>query len=327
MRAATATTRFSTIEAGTMATTTERPARRPSATTAAMASDYARVERAIRYLERHRKAQPGLEEVAQAVGLSPSHFQRMFTRWAGVSPKRFLQFQTVEEAKALLRARRPVLDAAYEVGLSGGGRLHDLFVQVQAMTPGEYARHAEGMTIRQATHRTPFGDCLVAVTDRGICALTFRAARGGTNPLAALKERWSGARFVEDRAATREVAEQVFGVIAAGAEAAAQDRLPGGLSVLVKGTNLQVKVWRALLRVPAGAVVSYESLATTVGEPRAVRAVANAVARNPVHYLIPCHRVIRKSGELGGYAGGLERKRAILGVELGRWSEAGAIGG
>ena len=296
-------------------------AKTSGATTAAMAGDYQRVARAIAYLERHRKAQPALEEVARAVGLSASHFQRMFTRWAGVSPKRFLQFQTVQEAKALLRAKRPVLDTAYEVGMSGGGRLHDLFVQVQAMTPGEYASGAAGLVIRQATHRTPFGDCLVAVTERGICALTFRAASGGRNPLATLKERWSGARFVEDKAATREVAEQVFGVIAAGATAAAIDAPPVGLSVLVKGTNLQVKVWRALLRVPVGTVVSYEELAAAVGSPQAVRAVANAVARNPVHYLIPCHRVIRKSGELGGYAGGLERKRAMLGVELGRWAD------
>ena len=284
-------------------------------------TDYARVERAIRWLVAHQREQPSLDEVARAVGLSPSHFQRLFTRWAGVSPKRFLQYQTIAEAKALLRAERPVLDTAYEVGMSGGGRLHDLFVQVEAMTPGEYASGADRLVIRQATHRTPFGDCLVAVTDRGICALTFRAATGGQNPLAQLKARWPGARFVEDRDATSDVAAQVFGVIAAGAAAAAMDAPPLGLSVLLKGTNLQMRVWRALLRVPAGTVVSYEELAAAIGSPSAVRAVANAVARNPIHYLIPCHRVIRKSGELGGYAGGIERKRAMLGVELGRWAQ------
>lgn len=284
-------------------------------------TDYARVERAIRWLVAHQREQPALDDVAKAVGLSPSHFQRLFTRWAGVSPKRFLQYQTIAEAKALLRAERPVLDTAYEVGMSGGGRLHDLFVQVEAMTPGEYASGAEGLVIRQATHRTPFGDCLVAITDRGICALTFRASTGGENPLAQLKARWPGARFVEDAKATRGVAEQVFGVITAGAAAAAIDAPPVGLSVLLKGTNLQMRVWRALLKVPAGTVVSYEDLAAAIGSPSAVRAVANAVARNPIHYLIPCHRVIRKSGELGGYAGGIERKRAILGVELGRWAQ------
>jgi AraC family transcriptional regulator of adaptative response/methylated-DNA-[protein]-cysteine methyltransferase len=284
-------------------------------------TDYARVERAIRWLVAHQREQPALDDVAKAVGLSPSHFQRLFTRWAGVSPKRFLQYQTIAEAKALLRADRPVLDTAYEVGMSGGGRLHDLFVQVEAMTPGEYASGAEGLVIRQATHRTPFGDCLVAVTDRGICALTFRAATGGENPLAQLKARWPGARFVEDAGATRGVAEQVFGVITAGAAAAVIDAPPVGLSVLLKGTNLQMRVWRALLKVPAGTVVSYEDLAAAIGSPSAVRAVANAVARNPIHYLIPCHRVIRKSGELGGYAGGVERKRAMLGVELGRWAQ------
>ncbi len=160
----------------------------------------------------------------------------------------------------------------------------------------------------------------MAVTDRGVCALTFRAATNGKHPLALLKARWPGARCVEDADATRDTAAQVFGVIAAGATAAAIDAPPVGLSVLLKGTNLQVRVWRALLRIPAGTVVSYEDLAAAVGSPQAVRAVANAVARNPVHYLIPCHRVIRKSGELGGYAGGLERKRAMLGVELGRWA-------
>lgn len=292
-----------------------RPPAGPDADT-----DYARVERAIRWLVAHQREQPSLDDVAHAVGLSPSHFQRLFTRWAGVSPKRFLQYQTVEEAKALLRADRPVLDTAYEVGMSGGGRLHDLFVHVEAMTPGEYASKGAGLVIRQATHRTPFGDCLVAVTDRGVCALTFRASTNGKNPLALLKARWPGARFVEDADATRGAADQVFGVIAAGATAAAIDAPPVGLSVLLKGTNLQLRVWRALLRIPAGTVVSYEDLAAAVGSPQAVRAVANAVARNPVHYLIPCHRVIRKSGELGGYAGGLERKRAMLGVELARWA-------
>lgn len=296
------------------------PTPRPAHGDPAPATDYARVERAIRWLVAHQREQPALEDVARAIGLSPSHFQRLFTRWAGVSPKRFLQYQTIEEAKALLRADRPVLDTAYEVGMSGGGRLHDLFVQVQAMTPGEYAAKAEGLVIRHATHRTPFGDCLVAMTDRGVCALTFRAATGGANPLAQLKARWPGARFVEDARGTRPVADQVFGVIAAGTAAAAMDATPVGLSVLLKGTNLQLKVWRALLRIPAGAVVSYEDLAAAISSPQAVRAVANAVARNPVHYLIPCHRVIRKSGELGGYAGGLERKRAMLGVELGRWA-------
>ena len=305
----------------TTASMPTRPALHASRADDSHPTDYARVERAIRWLVAHQREQPALDDVAKAVGLSPSHFQRLFTRWAGVSPKRFLQYQTIAEAKALLRADRPVLDTAYEVGMSGGGRLHDLFVQVEAMTPGEYASGAEGLVIRQATHRTPFGDCLVAVTDRGICALTFRASTGGENPLAQLKARWPGARFVEDAGATRGVAEQVFGVITAGAAAAAIDAPPVGLSVLLKGTNLQMRVWRALLKVPAGTVVSYEDLAAAIGSPSAVRAVANAVARNPIHYLIPCHRVIRKSGELGGYAGGIERKRAILGVELGRWAQ------
>lgn len=285
-----------------------------------MTTDYERVAKAIRFLESHRTEQPSLDRVARAAGLSSSHFQRLFTRWAGISPKRFLQYQTVEEAKALLRARRPVLDTAYEVGMSGGGRLHDLFVRVEAMTPGEYRSLGEGLVIRQATHRTPFGDCLVAVSDRGICALTFRAATGGGNPLARLKARWTGARFVEDQAGTAETAERVFSVAGLGVAAAEAEAPPVGLSVVLKGTNLQLKVWRALLRIPAGAVVSYEDLAGSVGSPQAVRAVANAVAGNPIHYLIPCHRVIRKSGELGGYAGGIERKRVMLGVEMARYA-------
>lgn len=285
-----------------------------------MRTDYEKIEQAIQYLDEHTREQPALADVAAHVGMSESHFQRLFTRWAGISPKRFLQYQTVTEAKALLRARRPVLDTAYAVGMSGGGRLHDLFVQVEAMSPGEYRSLGDGLVIRQATHRTPFGDCLVAESDRGICALTFRAATGGGNPLAQLKARWSAARFIEDRAGTAETAERVFSVAGLGAAAAAAAAPPVGLSVLLKGTNLQLKVWRALLKIPAGAVVSYEGLAGSVGSPAATRAVANAVARNPIHYLIPCHRVIRKSGELGGYAGGIERKRAMLGVEMARYA-------
>lgn len=285
-----------------------------------MTTDYDRVAKAIRFLESHRTEQPSLDRVARAAGLSASHFQRLFTRWAGISPKRFLQYQTIEEAKALLRARHAVLDTAYAVGMSGGGRLHDLFVQVEAMSPGEYRSLGDGLVIRQGTHRTPFGDCLVAESDRGICALTFRAATGGGNPLAQLKARWSAARFIEDRAGTAETAERVFSVAGLGAAAAAAAAPPVGLSVLLKGTNLQLKVWRALLKIPAGAVVSYEGLAGSVGSPAATRAVANAVARNPIHYLIPCHRVIRKSGELGGYAGGIERKRVMLGVEMARYA-------
>ena len=277
-----------------------------------MMSDYARVEQAIRFLDENARRQPSLPDVADHVGLSEAHLQRLFTRWAGVSPKRFVQWQTVEHAKRLLReSRASVLDASYEAGLSGGGRLHDLFVTAEALTPGEYKSGGEGVDIAYGVHETPFGDAFVATTARGVCALSFLdvsrpRAEEAARAVAELREGWPAATLRADDAATGAIAERVFSPLGAAAER------PAPLSLLLKGTNFQLMVWRALLRVPAGAVTTYEELAAATGSPTAVRAVASAVARNAISYLIPCHRVIRKSGVFGDYRWGPARKRAMV---------------
>ena len=270
--------------------------------------DYVRVEKAIRYLEENVRRQPPLEEVARAAGLSEYHFQRLFRRWVGVSPKRFLQFLTAEHARGLLAEQRPVLEAAYEVGLSGGGRLHDLMVGVDAVTPGEVRRLGAGLVVRHGVHPTPFGDALVAVTERGICGLTFLGDEGAEPALAELRDRWPNATLLEDPDASAHLVDRIFG------DGSPDVRLP----LLLRGTNFQVKVWEALLRIPAGAVVTYEEVAELAGAPGATRAVGTAVGRNPVAYLIPCHRVIRKTGAFGEYRWGSARKRAMLGWESAR---------
>ena len=266
-------------------------------------TDYDRIERAITFLDEHSREQPSLSRVASEVGLSESHLQRLFTRWAGISPKRFLQFQTVAHARSLLTESRSLLDATYESGLSSAGRLHDLFVSIDAVTPGEYKHAGVGLTIEWGAHETPFGECVIGVTPRGICGLNFALADGTAGALARLEDTWEGARMIENPQATHHVVEQIFGV-------ASGPRAP--LAVLVKGTNFQLKVWEALLRIPLGAVATYEDIAVATGSPRAVRAVGSAVGQNPVSYLIPCHRVIRKTGAFGNYGGGIARKRAML---------------
>lgn len=281
-----------------------------------MTSDYARVEQAIRFLDANARRQPSLADLAAHVGLSEAHLQRLFTRWAGVSPKRFVQWQTVEHAKHLLReSRASVLDASYETGLSGGSRLHDLFVAAEALTPGEYKSGGAGVEILYGVHETPFGDAFVATTARGVCALSFldvSRPRGdeASRAAAELRDGWPAASIRADDAATRAVAERVFAPLTG---PPAEQRPPAApLSLLLKGTNFQLMVWRALLRVPAGSVTTYEELAAAAGSPSAVRAVASAVARNAISYLIPCHRVIRKSGAFGDYRWGAERKRAMV---------------
>lgn len=270
--------------------------------------DYQRIEAAIRFLEQRAFDQPSLEAAAGYVGLSPFHFQRLFKRWAGVSPKRFLQFLTVGHAKQLLQRSSSVLEATYEVGLSSPGRLHDLFVAVEAVTPGEFKSGGVGMELCYGFHDTPFGTCLIALTARGICALSFVGSGGRAQALEDLRAMWSQARLREDTEAGRTTIEKIFSVVAPSEERA--------LPLLLCGTNLQLKVWRALLRIPEGAVVSYQALACAVGRPQATRAVASAVGRNPIAYLIPCHRVLRATGEIGGYRWETARKRAMLGREL-----------
>lgn len=269
--------------------------------------DYRRIEQAIAYLEEHALEQPSLDEVAEHIGLSSYHFQRLFKSWAGVSPKRFLQYLTIENAKKLLRESVSVLDTALDVGLSGPGRLHDLFVSVEAMTPGEFKAQGKDLLISYGLHATPFGECLLAVTPRGICSLAFVEPETRSVALNELRESWQEATLVENQNAGKDAIKHIF------CQARGQARAP--LKVLLRGTNFQVKVWEALLRIPEGTVVSYGSLAAAVGHPGAHRAVGTATGHNPVGYLIPCHRVLRANGDIGGYHWGATRKKAILARE------------
>jgi AraC family transcriptional regulator of adaptative response/methylated-DNA-[protein]-cysteine methyltransferase len=275
----------------------------------ARAMDYERIERAIRYLETNYRQQPDLKELARGAGLSQFHFQRLFRRWAGISPKRFVQYLTAGHAVRLLRDSRSNLDTAYDAGLSGGGRLHDLLVNFHAVTPGELKRDGAGLTIQYGFHPGPFGECLIGVTARGVCHLSFVPPEGWQAALAELKAEWPRAHLEEAPRVTAPIARRLF--------SRGSGHSPE-IGLHVPGTNFQIKVWEALLRIPPGSVVSYEDIARRIRAPRAVRAVANAVAHNPVAWLIPCHRVIRKSGALGGYRWGETRKKALLAWEAAR---------
>lgn len=267
--------------------------------------DYERIARAIEYLRHHAAAQPDLAAVARHVHLSEHHFQRVFTRWAGVSPKRFLQYLTVEHAKIRLGQTLNLLALTADVGLSGPGRLHDLFVTIEGMSPGEMRTGGAGLILRFGIHSSPFGPCLIAVSPRGICALHF--VEHQASPLALLRRDWPHATLEPDAAGTARLARRIFDPLAA--------RRPQPLALLVRGTNFQIQVWRALLRLPLGSVASYRTIAAQVGHPAAARAVGNAVGANPIAWLIPCHRVIRASGSFGPYRWGETRKTALLGWE------------
>ncbi len=268
--------------------------------------DYVLIEQAIDYLEHNAQRQPELGEIAAAVGLSEYHFQRVFTRWAGISPKRFLQFVTKENAKELLDGSENLLDTTYQVGLSSLGRLHDLFVTTEAVTPGQYKSRGSGLTIRYGLHPTPFGECLVGLTERGICHLGFVQDSEG-DAIDNLVSEWQSARMVEDYNATAPLVEPIFDI---------SRRNDHPLHVHLQGTNFQIKVWEALLRIPSGHVATYGQIASEIGEPTATRAVGTAVGHNPIAVLIPCHRVIRKLGEFGNYRYGATRKKALLAHEL-----------
>jgi len=268
--------------------------------------DYLRIEQAILYLENHYKEQPGLDEVAANIGLSEYHFQRLFTRWAGVSPKRFLQFLTKEGAKELLSNSENLLDTTHQVGLSSLGRLHDLFVTTEAVTPGEYKTGGEGLTIRYGIHLTPFGKCLIGLTERGICHLGFVTGSEG-EAIDSLVNDWKEARMIEDYRSTAALVEPIFDL--------RYDTRIKPLTLHLRGTNFQIKVWEALLQIPAGTATTYEGLAQRIGRPNASRAVGSAVGHNPIAVLIPCHRVIRKVGEFGNYRYGPLRKKALLARE------------
>lgn len=272
-----------------------------------LSDDYLRIEQAILYLENHYKDQPGIEELAANLGLSESHFQRIFTRWAGVSPKRFMQFLTKESAKELLDRSENLLDATHQLGLSSLGRLHELFVTTEAVSPGEYKSRGAGVTIRYGIHPTPFGKCLIATTERGICHLGFVQTSEG-DAIDNLVADWQQAEMIEDYRATASLVKPIFDL---------RYGVRGGepLKVYLRGTNFQLKVWEALLQIPAGTVTTYEGIAERIGRPGATRAVGTAVGHNPIAVLIPCHRVIRKVGDFGNYRYGASRKKALLARE------------
>jgi len=276
-------------------------------------TDYDRIARAIDFIVDRAAAQPQLDEIAAHVHLSPFHFQRLFSRWAGITPKRFLQVLTVERAKPLLaQGRLSLLDASESLGLSSSSRLHDHFVSLEAMTPDEYRRDGQDVEIVHGEADSPFGRAFIATTPRGLCAVSFVDHETGDDALDCLANRWPGAVLRQDDAVAGELADRIF------------RRAPDptqSLTVAVQGTNFQIAVWRALLRIPAGNLVSYGDIAAAIGRPAAVRAVGTAVGANPCAFVIPCHRVIRESGALGGYRWGLTRKHAIH-----AWEAAGAGG-
>lgn len=271
-----------------------------------LSDDYLRIEQAILYLDNHITDQPSLEETAASIGLSEFHFQRLFTRWAGVSPKRFLQYLTKESAKDLLSRSENLLDTTHQLGLSSLGRLHDLFVSAEAVSPGQYKSRGLGLTIRYGLHPTPFGKCLIGMTERGICHLSF-VQTGEGNAIDQFVADWNQAKMMEDHKSTAPLVGPIFDLGRRG---------KSELRVHLRGTNFQIKVWEALLNIPAGAVTTYEGIASSIGNPNALRAVGTAVGHNPIAVLIPCHRVIRKSGEFGNYRHGAPRKKALLAREF-----------
>lgn len=270
--------------------------------------EYEWVAQAIQFIESNFNRQPGLSEVAASVGLSEYHFQRLFTHWAGISPKRFLQYLTKEHAKKMLEESANLLETTYASGLSGPGRLHDLFVVTEAVTPGEYKLRGRGLQICYDFYPSPFGECLIATTQRGICYLAFVDQRDYAKALQEVIWRWPNANIEQGRQFDLKRIESLFGDI--------RRKSDEQIFLHLRGTNFQLKVWEALMAIPSGKVITYQNLASAVGRPDSARAVGNAVGQNPVPLLIPCHRVIRKLGEFGNYRYGSIRKKALLGWEV-----------
>ncbi len=276
---------------------------------ATAAADYDVVRRAIAHIRGHWRDQPEIEEIAEAAGVPPAELHHLFRRWAGLTPKAFLQALTLDRARHLLRDSASVLDASYEVGLSGPGRLHDLFVTHEAMSPGEWKSGGEGLPIAYGFHPSLFGTALVMATPRGLCGLAFADAGKERAALADMRSRWPKARFVEDSARTAPLAARIFDKRLWRAEQP--------LRVVLIGTDFEVRVWETLMRIPMGRATTYSDIASSLGAPKAARAVGAAVGKNPISFVVPCHRVLGKSGDLTGYHWGITRKRAMLGWEAG----------
>lgn len=285
-------------------------------------NDYERIEKAMAYMVAHAAAQPHLETVADHVHLSAFHFQRLFSHYVGVSPKRFLQALTLERGKQLIQSSSSLLDVAHSLGLSGGSRLYDHFVQLEAATPGEYKRLGEGVEIAYGVHETPFGRIFVAVTPRGICRMGFVDATSAESLLARLAKEWPLSTLQHNTEATRYAVEGLFAKSRFSKPKLSKPKLSkpqegaAALSLHVTGTNFQMAVWRALLTIPEGQLASYSHLAQALGAPKSSRAVGNAVGANPIALWIPCHRVIQQSGALGGYRWGVEKKQMVQAWEL-----------
>jgi AraC family transcriptional regulator of adaptative response/methylated-DNA-[protein]-cysteine methyltransferase len=272
-------------------------------------SDYDIVRRVIEYLTENWREQPSLEAIAAEVGMAPTRLQKAFTRWAGLSPKAFLQAVTLDHARALLEQSATVLDTTYEVGLSGPGRLHDLFVTHEAVTPGTYRARGDGLSIRYGFHPSPFGTALVMATDYGLAGLAFADDGGETATLADMMQRWPKAEYVENQAATVTLARRVFDPRRWSRDTP--------LRIVLIGSDFEIRVWETLLKVPFGHATTYSDVARRIERPKAARAVGAAVGKNPISFVVPCHRVLGRSGSLTGYHWGLTRKRAILGWEAG----------
>lgn len=273
------------------------------------ARDYQTIRKTLEFITHSWRDQPSLEEIATAVDLSPTHLQRVFTRWAGLTPKQFLQAITLDHARDLLSNSASVLDATYEVGLSGPGRLHDLFVTHEAMTPGVYRARGAGVTISYGFHPSQFGQALLMVTEHGLAGLAFADPGEEQAALEDMTRRWPNARYIEDTQATTPYLTRVFDPEEWNADTP--------LRVVLIGTDFEVRVWETLLRIPLGKATTYSDIAASLGKPKAARAVGTAVGKNPVSFVVPCHRVIGKTGNLCGYHWGLTRKKAIMGWEAG----------
>lgn len=278
--------------------------------------NYDRVAKAIEYLSQNFREQPDLTAVAAHVHLSPEHFQRMFTEWAGVSPKKFTQYLTIDYLRSRLHQFSSVQEAADAAGLSAQSRVYDLFVNIEGVTPDEFRRRGKGIRIRYGFHNTPFGECFIAATTRGICGLSFVNDTSPQVELGRFEKKWAFAQLEEDRDFTQKIVDEIF---------APGRAHPSNLTLDLQGSNFQLKVWEALLKIPAGSVSTYEQIARSIGHPKAVRAVGTAIGSNPVGYLIPCHRVIRKAGQIGEYHWGETRKRAIIGWEMAQDVSAVAV--